>query len=88
MNKNSKKELVEEALRFMALRSELFKDRPSAAEFLMVSEDTVAKWERAERRIDRRAWRDLERLKGEQDEREVRLSQRTSRCPTIHSEQF
>ena len=75
MNKNSRNELLAEALGFMSLRMELFSDRHEAAEFLLVSHETIAKWERAERKIDKRAWRDLLRLKSEVDTRTTRLSQ-------------
>lgn len=67
MNKNSKKELLQDALAFMQLRMSLFKDRPSAATALLISEETLTKYERAERRIDKRAWRDLKKIEAERE---------------------
>ena len=67
MNKNSKKELLQDALAFMQLRMELFEDRPTAAAKLLISEETLTKYERAERRIDKRTWRDLRAMKQNKD---------------------
>lgn len=85
MNKNSKKELLADALAFMQLRMELFKDRPSAADALLIDEETVAKYERAERRIDRRAWRDLRQIK-EDRERAAKHNRRATQSSTIQVE--